>query len=466
MIEASIRESFPYRLTTFEEYMLVDQSDENPMTFQFILEFDSPLETKILESAIKAVAPLHPLLYSKVELKNGVPYWVLDPDSIESIFQIVDSRPPIQKIDLTQRTGLSISWLSAENSENLSNSEPNQNVLIFTFHHSVADGIATIQLIQQILVQYDCRIRKADHEKRLAETDFRFEPKSFLSRDKFSGSLWKFYSRIIQNGLGSLGLLEFRYHRILPVGKFQLDGESFQPTNKSKVDTCQADHKSLEISADGFQHLKKVAKQNKVSLNDLLLAIVYRVLGQHMIRREGPKPDGYLRLMVPTNLREFGDCKCVANVVSMISLDRRPWRFKKFKSFIKNVSLEMKAIKFLRVGTVFIHLLNKLLKKENGIKWLLPDNKCAATAVVSNLGRAFYGCELVQGNQKLTTGNSSLLSMSTIGPLRPYTTVFFAVNSYDSKFFITMNYSKTHLSEEDAVQLASDLKEQLYNPLT
>src|SRR6476619_1207831 len=64
------------RLTPFEEYMLLDDTDEYPMSFHNWCRLVGPLDREALDAALADVQARHPLLRMRVVREKGKLRWL------------------------------------------------------------------------------------------------------------------------------------------------------------------------------------------------------------------------------------------------------------------------------------------------------------------------------------------------------------------------------------------------------
>ena len=109
---------------------------------------------------------------------------------------------------------------------------------------------------------------------------------------------------------------------------------------------------------------------------------------QELIERQWPeRAKKYQRILVLINLRAAGDERLPAtNVVAMIYVDRCPHGWNDRRRMLRILHWELAIVKRLRLGIVFVMILQELQQLFGSIQRLLSPNTCHATSVASKLG--------------------------------------------------------------------------------
>jgi hypothetical protein len=161
---------------------------------------------------------------------------------------------------------------------------------------------------------------------------------------------------------------------------------------------------------------------------------------------------GYLRIAVPTNLRTTDDALMpAANIVSMVFLDRKPAKVQASPSFYRGVHREMQHIKRCDLGWAFIHGLTLYRRIFGSFRKMVQQNRCWATATVSNLGRWFADIPLPKREGRVQIDESlELRGVEASPPIRASTALGISVLTYADGMTVNLHYDSNALSRADA----------------
>ena len=87
----------------------------------------------------------------------------------------------------------------------------------------------------------------------------------------------------------------------------------------------------------------------------------------------------------------------------------------------------------------------------------LRTNRRMCTTIMSNVGRAFEACPLVNHDGQLVTGDALLTSLDFLSPLRPGTDVTFGIVTYAGALNICMHYKPQRVDKARAKKLFDQL---------
>lgn len=162
----------------------------------------------------------------------------------------------------------------------------------------------------------------------------------------------------------------------------------------------------------------------------------------------------WLKLAVPVNLRRAHHRGMpVANVVSMIFMDRRGPDFDDPDRLGRGIQREMFEIKRNRTDLTFVLALRLMRLMPGALSLIADRHKCRATALLTNLGRVLKHCRLPRQEARLVAGNVVLQRMQLLAPTRPYQCVAFAASRYAGRLSIDLAYDERVLRREQAQEL-------------
>ena len=434
--------TFPLKLTAMEQYMLADDTSDYPMVFFFRLSFSGALDRTALTTAIETAAARHPLLQATIKKNDsGQIRWVAAEQPRPTICWCEDSEgcePANHGIDLSREIGLRA---------HVSNQGDETSVLL-VIHHACCDGLGALRYIEDLLAAYD-----AASAGDVSQATFRhIDPERIAGREKF-GMNW--FTRIVRlplDLLGLIGSLEYFTHKPLPLGPVALGDEPLGSPGMQIASRCHV------WTPEQSKALRAAARASQATLNDQLVRDMFLAL-QDWLDAETPEhARGHLRVMVPVSLRVAeDDATSAVNIVSMVNLDRKVWKWKRPERLLKVLHWEMWFIKQLRIGITMIRLIQVIRGLTGRLDWLLPRGKCVATCVLSNLGVLMSGNPLEDAEGKIATGGLKLERVEILPPIRPLTRVGCAVFSYAGSLTISMHYDRRTLGEEGGEQLLEKL---------
>lgn len=468
---ASTAMLFPLNLEEFEHYMLEDDSPRFPMSIPVELIFGGDVDLVRFQTALEQTVERHPLLAAKAVETGGKLAWQ-QTASPEIRWEAPPVRPPF--IDLFQECGTQIFGIQTDQGLELT---------LFV-HHSLADGLGIAQVVEDWMRLYQIALNQTSAPDPMAKgeclssgTPPLIEPapiavERLQTRGRFGMNLWKYMIRPVQELCGLLGTYEYFSHRPVPLSKkieTERNSEADQEVDRNCPSTVARRRYQLDVTE--FQELIKLSKATKFPVNDILLSAIYFSCYRWLTENRTGESDGYIRTMIPMNMRSVRDeTTPMCNIVSMTFLDRRPGRYKSLKQLARYIWLEMKAIKVMRLGLTFIHLI-RYFRKRNRLNELLRNDRSVATTILSNMGKLFAGSPLKNSSGALEAAGLELKSIKVFPPVRPYTWLTTLVSSYAGTMDISVSYDATVLTESDVDSIMATFKASLsetafHRPLT
>ena len=146
---------FPMPLSAFEQYMLMDDHPNFPISFFIQFRMMGRLNLPALYDAINEAVHRHPLLGCRVERRTGRYWWVWSPEAVSRAELNPDvwrtAKPWMRPINLSIETG-NRAWGEVTDTE---------AEITLQFHHACCDGIGASQFMEDIAVYY-ARLTTAD----------------------------------------------------------------------------------------------------------------------------------------------------------------------------------------------------------------------------------------------------------------------------------------------------------------
>jgi len=429
----------PFPLVPFEAYMLLDDRPAYPMNFFIRLRFSGRFDRPALKSALATAVARHPLLAACVRQRGRQRFdWVAaeppEPRLDWSNGSSTDDYPHCPGIDLRTEPGLRLRVLETEEATDL----------LLQFHHCCCDGLAAYAFVGDLLVAYDLAHGGGSKRAKLRPLD----QERLRQRGTFGLTPGKFLRMAHQQVTGLLGVWNFFTHAPVPVIPHQT-----QPADSPLPEAFPTAYTDQFDRSDSTR-LRKAAKLQGVTVNDLLARDLFLALADFRSRHGAPDERQWLRFSIPVNLRTAGDRRLpAANVVSMVFLDRRPDRFGSPGGLLKGIHEQVQRIRRRQLGLTFVLSLRAFQTLPGGLSRATRDDRCTATCVLTNVGAPLAGVRLPRRDGRIVTGNMVLESVDSLAPIRPYTCAAFAVTRYAHKLLITLNYDPRPLSAGQAKNL-------------
>ena len=430
---------FPLPLVAFEHYLLADDRADYPTNFFFRLKFTGTFERAAFCSALETALARHPLLRAVVR------------ESSRNRFEWVPADSPWPHISwgagagpCTCPAGPGIDLRNEVGSRIYLCERADETDMLWQFHHVCCDGLGAMQLVKDLLRAYHRKVFPDCKTEPLPPLD----PQRLRMRGRFGMTPLGYLLRTHKELAGLLGAVEYFAHR--PVSLASSGGVPPGDGLKTMFPATSAH----TFTRSETKMLHRAAKKNGCASNDLLLRDLFLALHEWTLQHDPKSRKRVLRIMVPTNLRGPGDAAMpAADVVSMVFLDRRLHRFSSPRRLAGSVQWEMKYCTRWRLGLTLIHFIRLMRKFPGALERMLPDDRCLATAVLSNLGDPTAGIGLPRRDGHVVSGNMTLQRIEALPPVRPMTRASFGLLWHGRRLTVALNYDARHLSASDGREL-------------
>jgi len=434
---------FPLPISPFERYMLLDDSNEYPMSFVLIVNLKGCLHRVSFEQSALFAIERHPLLMSRVgHVRGKGQCWLPEPTPAVPI-DWQDGGQPVrnsvrQRIDLTREIGVRISV----------NRVPESAEVLFEFHHACTDGIGGVQFIGDLLAHY-ARLTALEGDE-LPEMEA-VDVERLRARERFSISDSETSSKSVNSPFVLFRKLMKLVRRspapLVATRNHQRSGAALEfPAMISRT-----------IERTELQRLKVVAAQKSVELNDLYMFEMFQTLRDWNRNHSAAPDDQWLRIGMPTSLRTpQHDQMPAANVVSYMFLTRRAGDFDRPEEMLAGIHRQTSMVVNERLGRLAVNGLRYVLKVP-GLLWcLLRLNRCFCTAILANVGdiRRQFRVRFPLKQGKCVAGNVVLESLMGSPPVRPNTRLSTSMGTYGGSLFINLHCDPRSFSREQAEELA------------
>ncbi len=425
-------------LTIFERYMLDDDQADYPMTCIVQVRLSGSIDRAAFSDAFLEVLARHPLLNATVDLsRHGGPCW-MPADGVASSVQWStagdgDEFRVTDGINLESEVGMRFRVRQ----------DSNGAVATMFFHHACSDGIGAARFFEDLLTAYHVRLESGSHQ---TPDISRLPMRGQIPRiGRLPARLANEVRTLVREGH------QWLFHPVTPLG---------YPGRKPLLerDTSLEDIPTHAFDAASLSRLLAMARDRGVTLNDVLLAALFRTIEQWNDRYQPARRTPWLRIAVPQNLRVPADrWMPAANKVTMCFVTRSRKACGHSDVLLRGIGTEMAAARHWLRGKGLL----RAMGLAQAIPWIrrgfLATHPCLATAVLSNLGD--YGrwfCSSLPRDGGVTrAGNLRVESISTVPPVRPNTHAAFCAASYGGVLRISVRRDPHCLARSDVLELLS-----------
>ncbi|HSW02693.1 MAG TPA: hypothetical protein VLI39_21195 [Sedimentisphaerales bacterium] len=437
--------SFPF--TTLEEFLFWEDRPAYPWSCFARFRFDGQLDRGAFETAVGRVLQRHPLLRAKARMRgrNHVD-WVVEDDP-QPILQweagpVGGPFPHATHLDLLHEIGIRFRIVT----------EGPKCDLVVQWHHACCDGAGIFALVDELLIAYALAIGTTSKGLQLRPID----PDKLNRRGRFGLTARKLVRMLPKQVVGLLGVRQFLMRSPVPIVPHEPCHAGGPPPGYPAVLT-----QALSIAETGA--LRKTATQRGVRLNDLMATQLFLSLDEWRFRHD-VRDDGWLRMMVPINLRTASDRRLsAACLASSVFLDRRRQDCEKPQALLRSIHDEMDLILSHQLGLTFIFTswLFNLIPGE--LRRRTRAAQCSMSCIFTNLGKMFAHSPLPRQAGRLTAGNVTLESIDAVAPNRPCTCAAFAASIYAGRLAITLHHDPRAIASDQAANLLETFLGRLRN---
>lgn len=447
-------------LSAFESYMLLDDSEEHPMTFFLRLQFRGTIEHERLVKALRTVVRRHPLLRATVcAAGRSRHHWMVeDGDSLITVGRHVFGRPFAHRLppfrDLFQEPGVYASLAT----------DRGASELWLQFHHACCDGMAAVQLVDELLAAYQDQNVSASNGGEWQPEGARDSvdgAASIIRADHAHGRRSPKLLRLQRSGLRRHCQRLWKFVRRRP---YSIGSQLREPTGDEWYPAWNA-----FLMSDQHRLLRTASESTieaKASVNDHLLAAVFGALGDWLRRRGEGDARSLLRVAVPISLRhrdtsaiEHQAAAACENCVSMVFLDRTLDDTLSSASLLRGISDELSQIKRTSLAGTTLQVLALLRAVPGAMRQFLRF--AGSTTVVSNLGVILPSENGQPAARMIEADGLTLESIQFLPPVRRDVPISFGVLTYAGALSVTLHYDPRVLEHAEATDLLDRVQLQL-----
>ncbi len=413
------------------------------MTFYGEMIFSGEVDYERLKAAWNQALSRHPLLTANIAGSAAAPCWVSGQSSPDQIKQQTRVTPVESFI------GSPINLRTDPGARLLVNSGGNETRFLFQFHHACCDGNGAMRFIADLLAAYASNDNSAGSATGFPPLDLQL----LQRRGDFRAGApcrqhWP--GRLIAKAREAYG-----FHTCRP----QLLVSSTTVAAQSAEDAIFRGFESRLLTLEQSLAIADSAGRLGVSVNDVALALAFQTIAQWNDRRTDDSSDAFLRIVVPTDLRDRSDIRLsAANRMSLYFLARRPSDCRNLDQLLTGIHQEMSYVKRCRVGLDLLHALRALHGFPAAVRGYLRLRRSVATAIVTNLSDPSRHAHrrMPRDAGRLVVGNMVLERIGAVPPLRPGTRIGIAVGCYADRISLSARCDPRWFTSEDTSRFLDD----------
>jgi hypothetical protein len=459
MVKKESSNVFPLHLTPLDAFFCAEDHPAYPMTSVIHLDFSGTLDPELFEAALDDALNRHPLLSALIRpAKRSMPCWV--PTRLRPRMDWGSCDEPIacpegEAIDLSREVGLRVWGRIGDNAARLT----------LQVHHACTDGTGVYRFLGDLLACYGIRAAKGaggvtgKDVPELGEVD----PRLLRGRRRRMGDVAFHGTRAQFMRAGFRQCWDVFGKRIQPIAVPTQGGGS------QRVLTPFPGVFSKTFSREQHKLLRAAAGKYGAMLNDLLLAEMFQTIRQWNQQLAGRPPQGWLRIMMPYDLRDKQDYEMpAANMTAYTFITRRSRDCAHLETLVRDVREETARIKHGRLGTSFV---DALMLAEYGpkiLEFLLRRDRCMSTVILSNIGEPSrrFTARLPRKGGKIRCGNLVLEQITGVPPLRRKSHATFAIFTYARELTISLRCNPYCFTMEQCEALLDMYMQRLARHLT
>lgn len=294
-------------LNCVDKCLLALHSINEPMLIHVIMNLDGDIDAVKLDQAISSAQEAHPVMRTILRARKGKLFREIQEDLGKGVLRVADQA---QFWDAGHDHYL-FSWMNQPLDIQkefpvralLLRKNEGQSSLVFTFHHSAADGLRVLLFVRKVVESYNNEFSRNFE----SEGDIRVNRKGDELLEFAHSQRLKvkhYYRKMISN----------LFHRFVIAALPPPTRVFHDRSGKSReLRFC-----SKTMSPETLGQIQAKARSSGVELNDIFLAACCRAVGKWNSRHG--KASNRIRIMVPVNISPKGFRYVVSNQASWFSL--------------------------------------------------------------------------------------------------------------------------------------------------
>jgi hypothetical protein len=435
---------FPLHLAPIDAFFCADDQPDYPMTSVIHLDFIGVVQRDAFEAALEDALERHPLLSSLIKpAKRSMPCWVATKSEVKPIVDWGPIDKPIEcpdgeAIDLGREVGLRIWVRSGDDCCRIT----------LQVHHACTDGTGVYRFLGDLLACYGIRTSSGGELPELSPMDPRLlrDRRRRMANVAINGTTSEFIKSGLAHAWDVFG------KRICPLAT--PSRPATKPWHSPLTPFPGICSKSF--TRDEHKTLRDAAGEHGVMLNDLLLAEMFQTVQQRNEQIEKRPTRGWLRIMMPYDLRDKCDYEMpAANMTSYTFITRRSHDCEDFDRLVRDIRDETARIKHGRLGTKFVDAITLAEHAPKFLRYLLGRDRCISSVILSNIGEPSrrFTARLPREKGKVACGNLVLNHISGVPPMRKRSHATWAIFTYAREMTICLRCDPLRFTAEQTEAL-------------
>ncbi|MFO0999182.1 MAG: wax ester/triacylglycerol synthase family O-acyltransferase [Planctomycetaceae bacterium] len=445
---------FPLPLSDFEYYMLLDDRPSHPMVFVMVVDVRGTLLEPPFRESLQDLIQAHPLLNCRVENLARLGWcWIpvesqQSPLEWESVTADAVSKfvPHVRAIDIHKSHGIEVLVKAADSAARI----------VIWLHHACCDGIASLQLVGELLARYGQKTAGPDTKP----PEFTpVDPRKLLQRENYETgeAAAQRQKRSLTRMLGKVSRLLLRAPVMLAASS-DISSQTPRESNHelSLDDARNGRHSAIHsavIPRTTYRALRAVAAQQDVSVNDLFvreMMLQIRRWNHHGGIRFGHR---WIRLAIPLSMRTVvHENMPAANVVSYALVTRREQDCDDPDELLRSIHQQTSDVLYNREGIVCLKLFRILRRIPGAMKAFLSFKTVLSTMVFANVGdvRKRFSGRFPLKKGRWIAGNVIVEQIHGVAPVRPNTRAAMSIGDYAGELSLSLRTDGFEISPHDA----------------
>ncbi|MDA8743488.1 hypothetical protein N9N28_02540 [Rubripirellula amarantea] len=441
------KDLFPIPLAPIEQFLVLDDRPDCPMTSFIELHFASELQRDLLSQALTQTVHQHPFLASRLVTLDGEMHWNYDPDFEPQLrdptlvpilaTRDADHEPSPRPIDLRREPGCRY-WYGV-------NEVTGKSCLTIQLHHAACDGVGLRRVIIDTLTAYaklSTPPVEGEEPKKKKKRD-QLDAKRLLARADFSEIDQKPVTHPISGWQRMKNNFYFYFLKPQPLVGTPV-------ASSSSENNAPLRHHIFDVETS--TKLTECCRKNEIAFNDLALTILFRAC-RHWNELHGlTKAKTRIRVLMPIDLRGRSDLQTPAtNRLSFSFLGRTHSQCDDWVTLLSSVQKETNAIKSSRVYMDFLNGLATAVKHPKRFARAIGINRNMTTSVLTYTGDIARGMKnhFPEEDGRRKIGDSYLENILIAPPARENTNITMGLCINWGQICISANWNRTAITREE-----------------
>jgi len=441
-------------LNCVDKCLLALDNANEPMLIHVILNLEGEIEHVRLNQAIFSAQQAYPVMRAILRSRNSRPFREIQEDLGKGVLSIADQA---QLQDTDYESYLS-SWMNQP--LNIKKEFPvrvlllkkneRESSLVFTFHHSAADGLRALLFVRKVIESYNNELSKGSK----SSGDIRINRKGDELLE-FAHSQRAKVDHYYRKMISSL------FHRFV-IAAIPTPTRVFH----DKSGQSRELHFCFKIISPGeFRQIQSKARSAGVELNHIFLAACYRAVGKWNSMHG--KASKKIRIMAPVNISPKGFRYIVSNQASWFSLPTTPEDRADPANLLKKVRADtidetINRIAFSLVYFFYFCSRFPLWVMRGMCRFLIITRTYVDTILFTNVG--FIWPKLGSEEPAVrNVGNAKILNVTGSAPVVTPMGLSIAAGIYNKNLNFSLTYRPALFSEEEAKMFLDLYVEEIKN---